>query len=271
MIRAPLVLLVGVVLTVIFGGWLVLSSLLRMPWGGRHCEPVARFWARCLLRLAGARVHLEGLEDLDLDQPYIVIANHQSWFDVFAIAGCLPVHFRFVGKEELTGIPIFGRAWTGCGHISLARDDRARAIEALRSAGEEVRERKLAVILFPEGTRSADGTLQGFKKGAFVLAIQTGVPVLPVGISGSRKVMPKGSFRIRPGTITVRVGTPISVDGMTVRDRDALLERGRDAILELIDGPDGRIERGPPDDRGDLDARLEGDEKTSHEEEETPR
>lgn len=271
MIRAPFVMLAGGVLTVIFGGWLVLSSLLRMPWAGRHCEPVARLWARCLLRLAGARVRLEGLENLDPDHPYIVVANHQSWFDVFAITGCLPVHFRFVGKEELTGIPIFGRAWTGCGHISLARDDRARAIEALHSAGEEVRERKLAVILFPEGTRSAHGMLQEFKKGAFVLAIQTGVPVLPVGISGSRRIMPKGSFRIRPGTITIRVGEPISVDGMRVRDRNTLLERGRDAILELIDDPDGRIERRRSDGRAGLDARSEGGEETDQDEEETPR
>ncbi len=239
MIRTAVVMVVGLVLTVVLAGWLVLSSLLRLPWAGRHCEPLARFWSRALVRLAGARVRFEGEDRVDWDQPYIVVANHQSWFDVFALAGFLPVHFRFVGKEELARIPIFGPAWTGCGHISIDRDDRSRAIDALKRAGRQVRQERLAVILFPEGTRSHDGRLQDFKKGAFVLAIQTGVPILPLGISGSRAVMPKGSWKIRSGEILIRVGTPISAEEFEMKDRNQLVAKGRHAILSLLDQSDG--------------------------------
>ncbi|TVP59043.1 MAG: 1-acyl-sn-glycerol-3-phosphate acyltransferase [Gemmatimonadales bacterium] len=239
MIRTAVVMIVGVILTAVLAGWLVLSSLLRLPWAGRHCEPLARFWSRSLVRLAGARVRFEGADEVDWDQPYIVVVNHQSWFDVFALAGFLPVHFRFVGKEELARIPIFGPAWTGCGHISIDRDDRSNAIDALKRAGQQVRQDRLAVILFPEGTRSSDGRLQSFKKGAFVLAIQTGVPILPLGITGSRAVMPKGSWRIRPGEILIRVGTPIPVEEFEMKDRNKLVARGRQAILSLIDQPNG--------------------------------
>jgi 1-acyl-sn-glycerol-3-phosphate acyltransferase len=97
------------------------------------------------------------------------------------------------------------------------------------------------MILFPEGTRSPDGRLQAFKKGAFVLAIETGIPLVPVGILGSRQVMPKGSFRIRPGVITVRVGDPIDVAGLKHEDRERLLERSRTAVSELLE-PDPAAE-----------------------------
>ena len=239
MIRTAWVLAGGLVLTVVLAGWLVLSSLLRLPWAGRHCEPLARFWSRSILRMAGVRVRFEGLERVDWDRAYIVVANHQSWFDVFTLAGYLPVHFRFVGKSELARIPVFGQAWTGCGHVSIDRDDRSQAINALERAGDRVREERLAVILFPEGTRSHDGRLQTFKKGAFVLGIQTGIPLLPLGISGSRAIMPKGTFRIRSGEILVRVGDPIPVDHLEMRDRNQLVQTGREAILGLMDDPDG--------------------------------
>jgi 1-acyl-sn-glycerol-3-phosphate acyltransferase len=166
------------------------------------------------------------------------VANHQSWFDVFALAGFLPGRGTFVAKEELERIPIFGGAWKACGHISIDRSDRKKAIESLDRAGERIRSEKRAVILFPEGTRSADGQLQEFKKGAFIVALKTGVPIVPIGISGSRHVMPKGSFLARPGEIRVRIGEPIPMEGLSVADRDALLGRSRMAVAELMDEAD---------------------------------
>jgi 1-acyl-sn-glycerol-3-phosphate acyltransferase len=166
------------------------------------------------------------------------VANHQSWFDVFALAGFLPGRGTFVATEELERIPIFGGAWKACGHISIDRSDRKKAIESLDRAGERIRSEKRAVILFPEGTRSADGQLQEFKKGAFIVALKTGVPIVPIGISGSRHVMPKGSFLARPGEIRVRIGEPIPMEGLSVADRDALLGRSRMAVAELMDEAD---------------------------------
>jgi len=237
-IRTVFVLLAGIVLTFSLSAWVRLSGLIRAPWAHDHCSRASSFWGRAMVRLAGVRVTLEGATREKLDRPLVVVANHQSWFDVFVLGGFLPGRARFVAKEELRRIPLFGAAWETCGHIRVNRGDRAEAVRSLNEAGVRIRDQRLNVILFPEGTRSPDGQLLPFKKGAFVLAIQTGVPVLPVGISGSRAVMAKGSFGIRPGEIRVRVGEPIPVEGLTTADRDQLLARARTEILALMDEAD---------------------------------
>ncbi len=254
MIRAALVLPLGALITLVLGGWIVLSSLLRLPGTRWCCETFPRAWARLLLFLSGARIRVEGGDRVDWSRPMILVANHQSWFDVFALAGHLPARYRFVAKQELGRIPVFGRAWRACGHISVDRGDRGQAISSLEEAGGRIRDERLAVIFFPEGTRSPDGRLRAFKKGAFVLALQTGVPVVPVGISGSRAIMPKGSFRIRSGEIRVRVGDPLLVAGRTMADRDELVREGRSRVAALMEDPDaltGGLESdGEEEDRG---------------------
>jgi 1-acyl-sn-glycerol-3-phosphate acyltransferase len=238
-IRSVLILVVGVTLTFTLSAWVRLSGLLRAPWTRAHCSRCSRAWGRAILKVAGVRVRLEGAEGGKLDQPLVLVANHQSWFDVFALAGMLPARTRFVAKEELRRVPLFGAAWEMCGHIRVNRGDRAEAVRSLDEAGRRIRDERLNVVVFAEGTRSPDGQLMPFKKGAFMLALQTGVPILPIGISGSRAVMPKGSFRIRPGEIRIRLGDPIPVEGLTVAERDALLQRTRQAVLALMDGSDG--------------------------------
>jgi 1-acyl-sn-glycerol-3-phosphate acyltransferase len=246
-IRSVFVLLAGVILTFSLSAWVRFSGLIRAPWAHDHCSRASSFWGRAMVRLAGVRVILEGATREKMDRPLVVVANHQSWFDVFVLGGLLPGRARFVAKEELRRIPLFGAAWETCGHIRVNRGDRAEAVRSLNEAGTRIRDERLNVILFPEGTRSPDGHLLPFKKGAFVLAIQTGVPVLPVGISGSRAVMPKGSFRIRPGEIRVRVGEPIPVEGLTLADRDRLLAQARRDVLALMDPSDaGEIAASDP-------------------------
>jgi len=216
----------------------VLSSLFRSSKLACRCRRYPRLWARLLIRWSGTTVEVEGLERADWDRPMVMVANHQSWFDVFAILAFIPANLRFVAKEELGRIPIFGRAWKECGHVSVDRSNRSEAIASLERAASRIRDESPAVIFFPEGTRSVDGRLRTFKKGAFVLALQTGVPVVPLGISGSRAVMPKGSFRIRPGHIRIRVGEPIPTSGMEHEDRGPLLNRARSAVAELMEDPD---------------------------------
>ena len=178
------------------------------------------------------------------DGAFIVIANHESWFDVWALAGGLPIHARFTAKKELARIPVFGRAWQACGNISIDREDPASAIESMTLAGRQIKEEGLRMVFFAEGTRCSDGVLHPFKKGPFVIAIEGGVPIVPVGLVGSRPIMPKGSFRIRPGVIVVRVGAPISVEGMQHSDRDELRDTVRDAVVRLRGG-EGRTSRLP--------------------------
>lgn len=225
--------LVASVSTVYHAARILIPAALRSPNFPRIAREQPRNWARSLLWAAGVKVELEGLEHLSPGEPAVIVANHESWFDVFALVVHLPVDTRFVGKIELTRIPFFGPSWLACGHIAIDRSDRQKAIESLRVAGETLRREGAAVVMFPEGTRSADGELLPFKKGAFVLALQTGVPVVPVGVSGSRDIMPKGSWRIRSGTIVVRVGPPISSEDRGEGARDALLQRSRAEVERL--------------------------------------
>jgi 1-acyl-sn-glycerol-3-phosphate acyltransferase len=192
-----------------------------------------------MLWAAGVEVSVEGLENLQTEEPQIVVSNHQSWFDVFALAAGLPVRYRFVAKKELGEIPIFGKAWKSCGHVSVDRGNREAAIESLDQAWREVHEEKLTMVLFPEGTRSPDGRLKQFKKGAFVLAVQGQVPLVPVAILGSREIMAKGSMRVRKGPITLRIGPPIPTEGSTIRDRNRLLRASWNAIAALKGDGDG--------------------------------
>jgi 1-acyl-sn-glycerol-3-phosphate acyltransferase len=178
-------------------------------------------------------VVLENAGAIDPDHPQILVANHVSWFDVLALAAFLPGRYLFVAKRELERVPVFGRAVRACGHVFIDRRDRSRAVESLGLARELLEKESPTIIMFPEGTRSMTGELQPFKKGAFVLAIQTGVEVVPAAIFGSREIMRKGSLLIGPGTIRVRFGEPIGVAGLTLEDRNELTERARSSLASL--------------------------------------
>jgi len=196
------------------------------------CREAPRGWARQLLWISSAKVAFENLEVIDAERPQILVANHVSWYDVLALVS-IPGTSLFVAKKELAKVPIFGRAIGGCGHIFINRQDRNSAVESLAVARDLLEKESPTIIMFPEGTRSKTGELQTFKKGAFVLAIQTGVDIVPAAIIGSRDVMNKGSLKISPGTITVRFGTPIPVAGLDMDNRNELTERARAAVRAL--------------------------------------
>lgn len=246
MIRSLWVYLNALVFTIFYGGWVLLASFLRSRNAAWVCDNAARQWATSFIRSSGSSVRLTGLDNLRLDGPQIIVSNHESWFDVFALAARLPVRYRFVAKEELGRVPLFGAAWRTCGHVSINRKDRSSAADSLGEAGERVRKDALTIVMFPEGTRSDSGKLQPFRKGAFVLAIQTGIPVVPVAIIGSRAVMRKGSWKVGRGEIEVRIGAPIPVEGLVHKDRDTLRDMAWEAVAELkgelsISGGKGRV------------------------------
>jgi 1-acyl-sn-glycerol-3-phosphate acyltransferase len=230
--------LMGVLATIRHGFRVLWASARHSPDLHCVCMDAPRAWSGRILRAGRVDVVLEGLEHIEAAKPAVLVCNHESWFDVFALAANLPMDYRFVAKKELASVPIFGPAWRACGHISIDRSDHASAVASLDEAGHRIRKDGAVVIMFPEGTRSRTAEMLPFKKGAFVLAIKLGVPVVPIGISGSRAVMPKGSWTIRKGTIRIRVGEPIPVEGLTERDRNQLLARAREAITTLRTGPD---------------------------------
>jgi len=202
-------------------------------------DPLIRLWARSILRAAGVRVEVRGVERLPSCH-CVMVCNHQSHFDVLVLVAELERHLRFVAKAELFKIPLFAHAMRATDNIKVDRrggeSDRRKLAEAIPA----VRER-MDIAFFPEGTRSPDGVLRRFKKGAAVLALSAGVPVVPMAVAGTRHIVPKGSLRIHGGRrAALVVGEPISVQGRSVDDRDALTEASRSAVARLLEEA-GRI------------------------------
>ncbi len=193
---------------------------------------VARIWARGILAAAGARVAVEVDPAVDPARGYVVISNHESYFDVLALLAVLPGTYRFVAKRSLFFIPLFGWALAAGGFIPVDRKNRRGARQIWKAAGDRLG-RGASVLFYPEGTRSRDGRVHAFHSGAFLVALKTGAPILPVGVSGARAVMPRGTLRIAPGTIRVRFGAPVEVAGLSVSERGRLTEQVRRQVADL--------------------------------------
>jgi 1-acyl-sn-glycerol-3-phosphate acyltransferase len=187
----------------------------------------AKLQARNLCRALGVRVTLRGAELVESGGPYVFTPNHQAHIDIAALLGFLPGPNRFASKKELFDEPVLGAVMRTLGMLPVDRDDPMKSIEVLNRAVEQGH----SIIIFPEGTRSRDGRLLPFKKGAFVAAIEMGHPIVPVVLKGTRRIMPKGGYlSIHPGEAEIVVKAPISTRGLGYDDR----ERLRDAVREII-------------------------------------
>jgi 1-acyl-sn-glycerol-3-phosphate acyltransferase len=196
---------------------------------GNTVHYIGKLWSRMNLFFTGVRVRMHGLENIEKGRPYIVMANHQSHFDVWALIAWLPLQLRWVMKKELRKVPFFGYGCERMGHIYVDRGKSESAKKSLEVAGRKIRA-GASVVFFPEGTRSSDGRLGPFKKGGFVVALAAGVPILPITINGSRAILPRGTMKFRPGVIDVRIHPPISVEGYAYETRHELLEKVRAVI-----------------------------------------
>lgn len=230
--------------TIWHGCKVILAGLLRVPnRPGGVFDQTARRWSRLLLGSAGVKVRLVGADGIP-DRPVVYASNHQSWFDILAIAANIPGTVRFVSKIELARVPILGPAMRRAGHIFIDRSNRQQAFTAYEDVAGVIRD-GMSAIVFPEGTRSRTGELQPFKKGPFVLAIAAQVPVVPVYCAYTFDILPKGSMLIRPHPVTVFFGKPISTEGMDYEDRQRLLELTRAEIERLRD--EARRRSGTPE------------------------
>ncbi|MDD3846128.1 MAG: lysophospholipid acyltransferase family protein [Syntrophorhabdaceae bacterium] len=222
--------------------WLVLSTIalscvaLLVNLFGSYEEALhrlARLWAKMYLAMAGIRVRMEGLEHLS-SSPYVVMCNHQSALDIYALLSRLPLSFRWIAKRQLFSIPIFGWAMKKAGYISIDRENAREALKAIEKAAQRIRE-GTNIVIFPEGTRSADGKLLPFKKGGFTLALRATVPVVPVGIYGSSALQPKGGFIPRKkGVIYIEVGEPVVLEGMDRSQKTKVMDDVRLRIERLM-------------------------------------
>ena len=210
---------------------IVLSFFVR---SGNPLHKIARLWGKSILVVSRVKVCVKGLSNIDPASPYIYMPNHQSNFDIPVLLGHLPVQFRWLAKMELFKIPVFGRAMRKAGYISIDRHHRESAFESLKVAANKIKS-GVSVLIFPEGTRSWDGNIRPFKKGGFVMAIDSGVPIVPVVITGTRAIMPKGKFRVYPGHVSMVIHKPIGTSTYTRETKEALMESVRRVICEKFE------------------------------------
>jgi len=199
---------------------------------GRLPNKVARQWARLLLWVSGVRLEVVGLEKIDPKSSYVFVANHRSYMDTPVILSSIPVEFRFFAKQGLFLIPFLGTHLKRAGHLPVVRGDARASVKSMTLGAHLIQERKISVLLFPEGGRTEAGARE-FKEGAAYIAIKAGVPVVPLGIAGTREVLPKGSGHIRGGHVMLKIGDPIPTAALTPRDRPQLTERLERQVADL--------------------------------------
>ncbi len=223
---AWLVFIPFLVLSTLFWGIVVLSL---SPFSARLAYRCGMIWAWCLCRVNFTRVKVIGWEHVRPGQSYIIMSNHQSHFDALALIGHLRLQIRWVLKEELGRIPVFGWYCVAGGHILIDRSSREKAIESLKRSRGLV-SKGVSVIIFPEGTRTQDGRIGEFKKGGFMMALDLGLPILPVTISGTRRILPSGTLKLLPGKILIQIHAPVDVNAYGPEQRDRLMEDVKRAI-----------------------------------------
>jgi 1-acyl-sn-glycerol-3-phosphate acyltransferase len=233
MLRGLLTILTFVVSTTVLGLIAIVAGLVT---GRREIVfRLGRLWSRTHLRVMGITPVYSGLQHAAGTAPRIFLANHLSTLDIWVVAPALPDTTRFVSKRSIFWIPVLGQAMAVAGFIPIDRTDRTRAIRSLGRASQRIRDGE-SVILFPEGTRSRDGRLGRFKRGAFHLAFEAGVPVVPVAISGTGRVVRPRSIVVHPGPVEVTFLPPIDPADHP-NDLEGLLARTRKAIVARL-GPD---------------------------------
>jgi len=207
----------------------------------RKADPIIRLYSQGLITAAGIDVVTRGRENLP-GGTCVIACNHQSNFDPFVIYSAVAKHMRFVAKAELFRIPIFGQAMKAVGMVKVDRTGGEGDRRTLEGAVQSVRER-VSLIFFPEGTRSQDGVLKPFKRGAAFMAIQAEVPIVPMAIAGTKDVLPKHTRLIRGGQrVVLAVGEALATKGMQMEDRDALTERARGAVARLLEEANAELE-----------------------------
>jgi 1-acyl-sn-glycerol-3-phosphate acyltransferase len=220
-VTAPLIFLY----TGVMGSISLASSLFDSR--GRLQHACARIWSRLILWTSRVRVNVTGAGLLRPDTPYVLCINHQSHMDIPIVLVALPIQFRFAAKKELFGIPFLGWHLRRSGHVPIDRENPRAAIKSLSQAAEAIRG-GTALVIFPEGGTSEDGSIKPFKGGGFMLATRSGAEVVPVTIRGAREVLRPNTYHVKGGTVNVTIGRPIAPDAISNSD---LAKRVRDEIL----------------------------------------
>jgi 1-acyl-sn-glycerol-3-phosphate acyltransferase len=189
-------------------------------------------WARVNSLVTPMVVETRGKSNIDKTQSYVIVSNHQSQYDIFVLYGWLGIDFKWVMKQELRKVPALGIACEKIGHIFIDRSNTEAALRSLDEAKNRI-VNGTSVIFFPEGTRSRDGNLGTFKKGAFKMALDLGIPILPVTISGTRDILPTKSFDLFPGRACMTIHPPVDISGYDKSSIRILMEKTREIIASV--------------------------------------
>src|ERR1051326_6120600 len=199
----------------------------------RAIDWVIRLWARSIVAAAGIDLHIENAEALDPKQRYILVANHYSYFDIPCIFAAVPQPIRFMAKASLFKIPIFGWSIGRAGFIPIDRKNRRMAVKSFDLAVKRI-QRGNTIVIFPEEGRSRNREMRPFQRGAFLLALKSELPILPLAIDGTDDVFRVGAKRITSATVTIKVGEPIATGGRSVREKEQLAEQSRKQIETML-------------------------------------
>ncbi|MHB1686855.1 MAG: lysophospholipid acyltransferase family protein [Ignavibacteriaceae bacterium] len=196
---------------------------------------LSRIFSKVILVVSGIKIEVSGLENVDKNSVYIFVSNHSSQFDIPALQYTIPVSASIVYKKEIGNIPLFGWQMRLGPYIMIDRQNIESALKSIERAKRLMSQKKFSVLLFAEGTRSKTGEVQSFKRGAFYLASHVGFPIIPVTLSGTDKILPKGKFKIKKGTIYVHFDKPVLTENLSSRkDEIELMEKVRNIVIQNI-------------------------------------
>ncbi len=216
----------------------VICAFFSMVWSlfvprGRGYHLWARIWSFIIIKTIGIRIKITGLENLDPEMNYVFVSNHASAIDIPVVIHAIPYQIRLVAKKELEKVPMMGWSLKVGDYILIDRTNRSKSKESLDEASYKLRNGR-SVLMFAEGTRSTDGNLLPFKSGPFLLAIDAQVPVVPVTLNFTHKIMEKDRLRVHPGQVEVVISEPVYTEGKTEADRKELLEKTQAAVRSKL-------------------------------------
>lgn len=230
--RTLLTLTAGVLATLVASAVVIVASRLRPA--SPVIEKTARAWSRVWLGAAGVELEVTGADNIDQGRSYVVVANHTSTLDIMACFVAVPIPIRFLAKKELFRVPILSSAMRAIGIVEVDRTARAAVHEQINSRAKHLVATGRSLIIYPEGTRSLDGSLGSFKKGAFTIAVGSRLPILPVSIHGSAHAWPARSMLVRGGKIKVGIDPALETNGMSQGDTGRLRDTTHDIIAKRL-------------------------------------
>jgi 1-acyl-sn-glycerol-3-phosphate acyltransferase len=237
MLRAFFVVFGVAIFLFLVGPFCVLYALVRRSPDILYAA--GRVGSRLGLYLGGVKLVVRGRENIESGRPFLFLANHQSYCDPPALFVSIPRNVRLILKKELRKVPLLGLIMEMGGFVFIDRKDRVQSIDGMKQAVRQLQQGH-SFLIYPEGTRTRTGELGPFKKGPFIMAIESGTPIMPISVKGSYEIMPPNRFNVKPGTVVITFHPPIATNGLLLADREGLTERVRETIsaaLAEVDTP----------------------------------